>query len=267
MTRDLVPTGASIEQFHRYLLQGGRTERTATAYRSDLTGMTNWAASHSDDFACLDDLARAWLDAGRSEGKAPRTLSRRAASIRAYAQWTGQQVLTDYRLPSVGTPRPRPLSGGMSDVAAMIDACDTSDDIAMVALCSFAGLRISEARSMTPATVSDGVLHVLGKGYKVRRVPVSSALVAILDNLDRDPHEPFVRMADSTARRRWRLIAEKAQISGRTSTHAGRATLATDLLGRTGNLRLVQEILGHASVATTQGYTGVTEQQMREALA
>ena len=120
---------------------------------------------------------------------------------------------------------------------------------------------------MTPATVVDGVLHVLGKGYKVRRVPVSSALVAILDNLDRDPHEPFVRMADSTARRRWRLIAEKAQISGRTSTHAGRATLATDLLGRTGNLRLVQEILGHASVATTQGYTGVTEQQMREALA
>lgn len=267
MTRDLVPTGASIEQFHRYLLQGGRTERTAAAYRSDLTGMTSWAASRSDDFDCLDDLARAWLDAGRSEGKAPRTLSRRAASIRAYAQWTGQQVLVDYRLPSVGTSSPRPLPGGMSDVAAMIDACDTSDDIAMVALCSFAGLRISEARSMTPATVSDGVLHVLGKGYKVRRVPVSSALVAILDNLDRGPAEPFVRMADSTARRRWGQIADKAQLSGRTSTHAGRATLATDLLGRTGNLRLVQEILGHASVATTQGYTGVTEQQMREALA
>lgn len=267
MTKDLVPTGASIEQFHRYLLQGGRTERTATAYRSDLRGMTNWAASRSDDYDCLDALARGWLDAARSEGKAPRTLSRRAASIRAYAQWTGQQVLADYRLPSVPAGRPHPLSGGMSDVAAMIDACDTSDDVAMVALCSFAGLRISEARSMTPATVVDNALVVLGKGYKRRRVPVSSALVAILGNLDREPGEPFIRMADSTARRRWRQIAEKAQISGRSSTHDGRATLATDLLGRTGNLRLAQEILGHASVSTTQIYTGVTEQQMREALA
>lgn len=267
MTKDLVPTGASIEQFHRFLLQGGRTERTARAYRSDLSGMTNWVASRNDDFGSLDELARAWLDVARSEGKAPRTLSRRAASIRAYAQWSGQQVLTDYRLPSVGTSSPRPLPGGMSDVAAMIDACDTSDDIAMVALCSFAGLRISEARSMTPATVDDGVLVVLGKGYKVRRVPVSSALIAILDNLDREPGEPFVRMADSTARRRWQQIAEKAQLSGRSSTHDGRATLATDLLDRTGNLRLVQEILGHASVSTTQIYTGVTEQQMREALA
>lgn len=267
MTKDSVPTGASIEQFHKYLLQGGRTERTARAYRSDLLGMTTWAASLNAGFDSLDAVARAWLDVGRSEGKAPRTLSRRAASIRAYAAWAGVAVLKDYRLPSVPQGRPHPLPGGLSDAAAMIDACDTSDDIAMVALCSYAGLRISEARSMSRATISDGALVVLGKNYKIRRVPISSALIPVLEILDRGPAEPFVRMADSTARRRWREIAAKAQLPGRTSTHDGRATLATELLDRTGNLRLVQEILGHASVATTQIYTGVTEQQMREALA
>lgn len=265
MRKDWVPTGASIEQFRRYLSQGGRTARTVRAYSSDLSGMATWAGSRSGDFACLDEAARAWLDVGRSEGKAPRTLSRRAASIRAYAAFRGEQVLDGYRLPATPAPRPTPLSGGMDDARAMLEACDTDDDLAMVALCCFAGLRISEARAMSRSTISGGALVVLGKGYKVRRVPVSSALAAVLEHLPRRDDEPFVRMADSTARRRWRQIAEKAQI-GPSSTHSGRATLATDLLGRTGNLRLAQEILGHASVSTTQGYTAVTEQQMREAL-
>lgn len=267
MTRDWVPTGASIELFRRYLLQGGRTERTARAYTSDLTGMMKWVASRSADFASLDEAARGWLDVGRSEGRAPRTLSRRAASLRSYGSWAGTPVLDCYRLPAVVPSRPHPLPGGMSDVATMLDSCDTDDDLAMVALCCLAGLRISEARAMKRETIVDGALVVLGKGYKVRRVPVSSTLAPILERIHRKPGEPFIRLSDSGARRRWRQIAEKAQIPGRSSTHDGRATLATDLLGRTGNLRLAQEVLGHASVATTQIYTGVTEQQMREALA
>lgn len=264
--KDWEPTGASIEQFHRYLLRGGRTELTARAYRSDLNGMMNWAASRSDAYDCLDGLARDWLEAARSEGLAPRTLSRRASAARAWAKWVGVTVLADYRLPAIGTPRPHPLPGGMSDVAAMIDACDTSDDIAMVALCAYAGLRISEARSLDRSSIRDGAIHVVGKGGKVRRVPISSHLRPILEHLGRAPGEPFIRMADSTARRRWRVMAEKAQLPGRSSTHDGRATLATELLARTGNLRIAQEILGHESVATTQMYTGVTEKQLQEAM-
>lgn len=191
---------------------------------------------------------------------------RRATSLRALASFLDEKILDGYKLPSAGQGRPHPLSGGMVDVEAMLAACDGDDELAMVALCSYAGLRISEARSITPKLATGGVLTVLGKGYKMRRVPVSPKLAEILAGIEREPGQPYVGLTDDAARGRWRRIAARAGVSS-TGTHDGRATLATELLDKTGNLRLVQEVLGHSSVATTQVYTRVTESQIAEAIA
>lgn len=154
----------------------------------------------------------------------------------------------------------------MADVEAMLAACNDESERAMVALCSYAGLRITEARSITPKLATGGVLTVLGKGYKMRRVPVSAKLAAVLGDIERKASEPYVALSDDAARGRWRRIAARAGVAS-TGTHDGRATLATELLDKTGNLRLVQEVLGHSSVATTQVYTRVTEGQIAEAMA
>lgn len=147
-------------------------------------------------------------------------------------------------------------------MAKMLEAAVGHGERCMVALCGRSGLRISEARSVRPVDISadSGVpwVTIIGKGYRKRSVPIPPDAWQVIEPVlkRRAPSEPLIRMTDSQARKAWVTIARSAGL-GTSSTHAGRATVATDLLNRTGNLRLVQEVMGHASLATTEVYTQV----------
>lgn len=219
----------------------------------------------------LQDLSLAWLDHSRSQGLSPATISRRVASVRQFGKYLGIDLLADYKSPPQRKAQPRPLPGGIDDIQLMADAAVDSSEEAMIWLCGTAGLRISEARSVTPGhltTEGDQTwVQVIGKGYKAREVAVparSAGRLLALARL-RHPDEPLVLLTDSQARKAWKRAAARVGLRD-SATHDGRATVATAILGSTGNLRLAQEVLGHASVATTQGYTGVSRRQLAAAM-
>lgn len=219
----------------------------------------------------LADLSLAWLEHSRSEGLSPATIARRLATLRQFGKHLGVEVLSDYKAPPQRKPKPRPLPGRVDDIILMADhAVDLSEE-AMILLCGTVGLRISEARSVTPNHfIRDGDqlwVKVIGKGYSEREVAIpgrsSDRLLQIA--LKRSAKEPLVLLTDSQARKAWKKAAARVGLPD-SATHDGRASVATAILDSTGNLRLAQEVLGHASVATTQGYTGVSRGQLAGAM-
>ncbi|ADD80845.1 tyrosine recombinase/integrase [Rhodococcus phage ReqiDocB7] len=155
----------------------------------------------------------------------------------------------------------------MDAVAKMVSVCETPTDRALVTLLGRCGLRISEVRSLSTYSIDtdERVITVIGKGDKTREVPISSqAWEDLRDRIsEAGPGEMLVPLSDRTARRRWKDIAGKAGL-GDSATHDGRATVATAMHNKTNNIRVVQEFLGHASSKTTETYTAVALEQMRE---
>lgn len=268
----------SMHGFRSYLLRRGRSQATCKSYLSDLRAMQRWLASSTDGSPIphlpperLEEAALRWMENSRTEGLAPATITRRLATLRQFGRYLGVEVLADYKAPPSAPARPHPLPGGVGDVEAMLDSAIDSSEEAMIILCGFAGLRISEARSVTPLSflLDDGKVSVTvtGKGYKRRVVPVPSRVSGRLLEVAgrRESAQPLVLLSDSQARKAWKKAARRAGVRD-SSTHDGRATVATAILGATGNLRLAQEVLGHSSVETTQVYTGVTRDQLTSAM-
>lgn len=220
----------------------------------------------------LTEAASSWMTWARAQGVAPKTLARRVTSLRAFGRWLGYPLLVDYTPPATPPGTPKPLPGGMEAVNRLLKVAVGDDERCMIALCGYSGLRISEARSVTPASIGmDGDtpwVTITGKGHRRREVPIPRTAWAHIEPVlsRRGKHEPLVRLTDSQARKAWATCSRQAGL-GPTSTHQGRATAATQLLGDTGNLRLVQEVLGHASVSTTQVYTHVPRSTIAAAMA
>lgn len=269
-------SGGSIDEFQRYLSGTGKATNTIRSYSSDLRGWLEWMRSESEMSNApqtpLAEAASSWMTWSKARGAAPKTIARRVTSLRAFGRWLGYPLLVDYSPPPTPPGTPKPLPGGMDAVNKLLSVAVGDDERCMIALCGFSGLRISEARSVTPASIYlDGDLHwvtVTGKGHKRRQVPIPpSAWERIGPVLDRrSKHEPLVRLTDSQARKAWATCSRQAGL-GASSTHQGRATAATELLEATGNLRLVQEVLGHSSVSTTQVYTHVRRSTIAAAMS
>lgn len=196
---------------------------------------------------------------------------RRLASFRAFARWNGfPEVLAEYTAPRVPRGNPHPLTEGIDGIKKMLAVAPTPEKRALVALIGLCGMRVSEARSITPNdidTVHKTITIVHGKGDKTRVVPMSDLA---WQNLSYQYHstpvdKTLISLSDSAARRSFTRLAEKAGLEGKPSSHDGRATLATAMLRNGGNLRVVQEMLGHSSPATTAVYTQVTMDDMRKA--
>lgn len=175
----------------------------------------------------------------------------------------------DYKAPKVVKGKPHPLVEGVDGIRLMISVAPTQRKKALIAFIGLVGMRVSEARSITPLSIDPLRMEVTvrGKGDKERTVPISDEAwrhikPAMYDTADRDS---IVNLSDSAARRCFTRLAEKADLQGRRSSHDGRATLATGMLNKGGNLRVVQEMLGHSSPATTAIYTQVTMDDMRKA--
>lgn len=277
----------------------GASGATVAAYGGDVSRWLAFMADHQGGGAGLAALAatpktdlRAFLAHEQARGVGARSLARRISAIKSFTRWLADRSATDAtallaaRGPKYRRKLPRPLAEGaaravMSDVGAEArDDWICARDQAVVTLLYGCGLRISEALGLTGANHPlPDMLRITGKGGKERLVPVlPAAKVAVARyvalcpfDLPRDgplflgarggPLSPrLVQLAMERTRARLGLPASA-------TPHALRHSFATHLLSSGGDLRAIQELLGHASLSTTQGYTAVDTARLMEVYA
>jgi integrase/recombinase XerC len=272
------------------------SDHTLSAYRGDVAGFLSFMAAHRGGPQGLGALERittpeirAWMAQARGTGISARSLARKLSAVKSFYRWLAERenfdptaVLTA-RAPKFQKKLPRPLA---PDAArAVIDTVELQSqtpwvaarDAAVVTLLYGCGLRISEALGLTGADAPLGAsLRILGKGQKERVVPVLPAARGAVDhylNLCPYPKEPAaplfrgVRGGALNARNIQGVMAQVRMQLGLPATatpHALRHSFATHLLEAGGDLRAIQELLGHASLSTTQAYTAVDTARLME---
>lgn len=265
--------------------------KTVEAYQRDLSAFLGFVASHMDKTLTLPDLTalkatdfRAYL-AFRRRGDTPlsaASIQRQLSAIRTFYRYIERRWdAKNDALPLIKGPRPkRPLPKALSvdNAAALVKAGSFDDGPAWVAarneavlmLCYGAGLRISEALSLTPSELPLGAsLHLTGKGGKQRIVPILPIIAkAVSQYVSLCPHPMTANMPIFRGVRGRGLSARTIQgevqklrralgLPESATPHALRHSFATHLLAEDGDLRTIQQLLGHASLSTTQRYTDV----------
>jgi integrase/recombinase XerC len=262
---------------------GGRAAATRRAYVSDLTLFAEWMSrSGVEGPAAVDRLQlRRYLAYLGTRQLARASIARKAAALRCYFSWQVRQGHLDsdparsLRAPSGGGRLPRVLSSG--EVTTLLDVPTGTPldrrDVAVLELLYAAGLRVSELCGLDRGDIDlrGRTVTVLGKGSKQRRVPIHDAAVDALaawfdggrDDMEGPSEAAFVnRRGARLGPRDVRRILDRRSASP-THPHALRHTYATHLLDGGADLRVVQELLGHASLATTQVYTHVSKERLR----
>jgi integrase/recombinase XerC len=280
-----VPADWDLPGFSAWL--GGRAAATRKAYVSDVTAFAEWMArSDVNGPEGVDRLnLRRYLASLGTRRLARASIARKAAALRCYFAWLCRQgrIGTDparsLRAPSGGGRLPRVLSNG--EVTALLDvgATDALDrrDLAVLELLYAAGLRVSELCGLDRDDIDlrARTVTVLGKGGKQRRMPIHDEAVTVLtawlrdgrDEMEGPPEAAFVNQrGNRLGPRDVRRILDRRAASP-THPHALRHTYATHLLDGGADLRVVQELLGHASLATTQVYTHVSKERLRAVYA
>lgn len=264
-------TPASIALFQNSLSERGRAENTIKAYGSDLRSLLRWAGVDSVSHPSLQSLTAKWLNETRIEAAA-KTTERRLISTRAYAKWAGMEnFLSDYITPTPARSIPHPLPEGISGVERMMSAATSASHTALFAMQGLLGMRVSEARSIMPRNIDldERTITIRGKGDKTRVVPLTpKAWEQIKDAYERACRDggPIVALSDRGARYAVTRTGARVDLRRSISSHDLRATTATAVFDKTKDIRLVQEMLGHASSKTTELYTHVGIDKMREGM-
>ncbi|MGR3501746.1 tyrosine recombinase XerC [Pseudaestuariivita sp.] len=277
----------------------GASENTLIAYRGDVVDFLAFMTRHHGERSGLGPLSsisvsdmRAWMAATRSEDVSSRSLARKLSAVKSFYRWLAERhgfeptAVLAARSPRFRKKLPRPLD--VDAARAMIDTVllqSTTDwvntrDMAVLTLLYGCGLRISEALSLKGADAPLGTsLRILGKGQKERLVPVlPAAQQAVEQYLRACPHPkeaegPLfrgVRGGALSPRAVQQAMAKaRAQLGlpASATPHALRHSFATHLLNAGGDLRSIQELLGHASLSTTQAYTAVDTARLMEVYA
>ena len=234
---------------------------------------------------------RGFLAHRRTGGAGARTLGRGLAGIRSLLRFLERRGLANaagaaaLRAPRQPKSLPKPLTA--SDARRVVSADDQLADepwiaarnVAVLTLLYGSGLRISEALAITAAELSgpgDGVLRVTGKGGKTRLSPVLPVALSAVAEYRKlcpyhlDPKGLLFRGArggplnPAIIQREMKKMRSALNLPDTATPHALRHSFATHLLGRGGDLRTIQELLGHASLSTTQVYTGVDTARLLE---
>jgi integrase/recombinase XerC len=283
---------AAIADWDAWLQHERRASaHTLDAYRRDLTRFLSFLAGHLGELPSLADLAalrtadfRAWLAARAADGLSRSSSARGLSVVRGFFRWLARAGLVDnpalaaLRTPKVPRAVPRALTP--DDAEEVLDLPEElarapwvgKRDAAVLMLLYGCGLRVGEALSLSraeaPRTGQD-MLRVTGKGNKVRLVPLLPVVTAAVE--DYLAACPFRLAADGplfVGARGKRLGARRVQarlaeirgwlgLPAGATPHALRHSFATHLLAGGGDLRAIQELLGHASLSTTQRYTEV----------
>jgi integrase/recombinase XerD len=289
----------AVTDFLTYLrAERGLSPATIRAYRGDLGDFAS-ARGSADEWDRTPDAALRYLAARTRRGRphdpglAPTSLRRRAASIRGFYRFAfgegliGVDVAQHIDLPR--QPRLLPETLTIDEVDRLLEAAPDLRGRALLELLYASGLRISEALGLDVEQLSvDGAfVRVIGKGDRERLVPVGDVALDWLNRWLTEGRPPLLALGHVSPERggplfvgdRGRRLARQqgfgvvkaaartAGLSDRISPHTLRHSFATHLLEGGADLRIVQELLGHASISTTQLYTHLTGERVREVYA
>lgn len=272
-------------------MERGLSKNTLGAYRADLMTLgrvlaeSNKTINTAEKSDLLDFIAK------RVEGGAkPRSTARQLSSFRRFFRYIMREGLrdtdptADIEMPRIGRSLPKTLSE--DEVDLLLNAPNTDEplghrDRAMLELLYATGLRVSELISLKQSQINfnQGVLRIIGKGDRERLIPLGEEsqrwLKDFIDGprmeilLERQTDYLFpTRRGDCMTRQAfWHIIkryAEKAEIRQKMSPHSLRHAFATHLLNRGADLRVVQMLLGHSDLSTTQIYTHVARERLKD---
>ena len=280
---------------HQRALKGAAVN-TITAYQTDLLGFLSFMTDYHGGAQGLGPISRiavtdmrAWMASERGRGVSARSLARALSAVKSFYRWLAERegfeptAVLSTRSPKFQKKLPRPLA--VDAARAMIDTVElqardpwiAQRDVAVVTLLYGCGLRISEALGLTLKDVPlPATLRIIGKGGKERLVPVIPAARAAVDAYLRacphpmEPDTPIFRGARGGPlypKAIQNVMAQSRMQLGLPATatpHALRHSFATHLLNAGGDLRSIQELLGHASLSTTQAYTAVDTARLME---
>ncbi|MEL7282805.1 MAG: tyrosine recombinase XerC [Pseudomonadota bacterium] len=274
----------------------GASDNTIKAYNRDLIGFLSFMTVHLGGSQGVGALAnvgtrdmRSWMASERSASTGARSLARKLSAVKSFYRWLSERegfdatAVLSTRAPKFQAKLPRPLT--VDNAKKVIDLMDLQSDTpwinardqAVVTLLYGCGLRISEALSLTGADLPmAATLRIVGKGGKERIVPVIAPAREAVEvytrtaPFDFPANAPLFRGARGGAlspRQVQKVVAAvrmQLGLPASVTPHAMRHSFATHLLNAGGDLRAIQELLGHASLSTTQAYTAVDAARLME---
>ncbi len=272
-------------------LERGLSESTLRAYRTDLLAFAAWQERRGGALEVADRAAVLGYLAERvHSGARPRSTARLLSSLRRFYGWLLREggirndPTVDVQSPRTGQSLPAALTE--SDVEALLAAPEVDDpvglrDRAMLEVLYASGLRVSELVSLTLSQVNtrQGVVRIVGKGNRERLVPLGETALDWMERYLREARPALLRRrlcdtvfltgrgAGMTRQAFWYRIrrhAVTAGISKPLSPHTLRHSFATHLLNHGADLRVVQLLLGHSDLSTTQIYTHVARQRLQD---
>lgn len=287
---------ALIAEWESWLGEIKRASRhTIVSYRHDLRHFCAFLSGHLGGKVGLKELealepsdARGWL-ASRLHDFEPASTARALSTLKSFFRWLDKQekikndAIFHIRSPRLKKSMPKALGEEQSQAAlAGIGSQHTEDwinkrDLALLTLIYGCGLRISEALSVCLKDIAGDALTITGKGNKQRQVPVLPVIkAAIAEYIAACPYTlekdaPLFlgargkKLDAAIFQRELKKLRQALGLPESTTPHAFRHSFATDLLSAGGDLRSIQELLGHASLSTTQRYTKVDAKRLMEA--
>jgi integrase/recombinase XerD len=289
------PADASDPLVSRFLdavwMERGLSANTLAAYRADLTALARWLAEHGTQMisttrADLQDFIAYRVHAGAR----PRSTARQLSSFRRFFRYLMRENLikedptAQIAMPKIGRSLPKSLTE--EEVESLLSAPVVNDplgnrDRTMLELLYATGLRVSELVNLHTSQVNlnQGVIRILGKGNRERLIPLGEEAVRWITEFSRGPRTEILlerqtdylfptRRGDRMTRQAfWHIIkryARKAGVAKDLSPHTLRHAFATHLLNHGADLRVVQMLLGHSDLSTTQIYTHVARERMKE---
>jgi integrase/recombinase XerD len=270
-------------------LEDGLSKNTLDSYRADLSHFNVWLDKHNSDLLAASQADIQQYLAVKFPQSKPRSISRLIASLRRFYRYALRESLikTDptLQIESPKLPRSLPKSLNEQEVEDLLNAPDINQPIglrdrAMLELLYASGLRVSELVTVKVNEVStaDGVVRVTGKGSKTRLVPMGEEAADWIDQYLKQARPEILQKrlcdamfvtarADAMTRQAfWYLIKRYALVAGiskHMSPHVLRHAFATHLLNHGADLRVVQMLLGHADISTTQIYTHVARERLK----
>jgi len=290
--RTLSPQDAAeLDTFIDHLwLEDGLSKNTLESYRLDLTAFAYWLTPQNKQLLTVDQADIQQYLAVKFPQSQPRSISRLIASLRRFYRYLmrDNKISLDptIQIQSPKLPRSLPKSLNEEEVIALLNAPNIAEpaglrDRAMLELLYACGLRVSElvGVKVTEVSVSDGVVRITGKGSKTRLVPMGEEAVDWISRYLNDARSAILqgRLCDAlfvtnrgeamTRQAFWYLIKRYALLAGinkHMSPHVLRHAFATHLLNHGADLRVVQMLLGHSDISTTQIYTHVARERLKQ---
>lgn len=292
LAKPAVETDPAVSRFlDAVWMERGLSSNTLAAYRADLTALGRWLAERDRPMeqttrADLMDFIAFRVEAGAR----PRSTARQLSSFRRFFRYLVREgqlrddPTAQIAMPKIGRSLPRSLTE--EEVESLLGAPAVADplghrDRTMLEVLYATGLRVSELVSLkhNQVNMNQGVLRILGKGNRERLIPLGEEAVRWLHDFSRGPRNEILldrttdylfptRRGDRMTRQAfWHIIkryARKASVAKDLSPHTLRHAFATHLLNHGADLRVVQMLLGHSDLSTTQIYTHVARERMKE---